>query len=373
MADKKIRVAVLYGGRSGEHDVSLRSAASVIRNLDRDRFEVIPIGIDKQGCWRLQDLSKFGPDDVSMPMDVDAPQVMVLPHPSKESSIGGNLVAVSGGSSTLFHMAFPVLHGSFCEDGTLQGLLEMADVPYVGCGVLASAIGMDKDVAKRLAQAAGIPVVPWVKVDLDDWKFRRESLVQEVHDKLGFPCFVKPANAGSSVGVQKIINPARLGLAIQDTFKYDTKILIEKAIIAREIEVSVLELIDSPEGPRVSVPGEIEPTHEFYSYEAKYLDDNGARLSIPAKLRDDQTQEIQRMARETFKILGCEGMARVDFFVDRFKGTLYLNEINTIPGFTSISMYPKMWEASGLPYKELLSQLVDLALNRHKIRRKLVR
>jgi D-alanine-D-alanine ligase len=184
---------------------------------------------------------------------------------------------------------------------------------------------------------------------------------------------VKPANAGSSVGVQKIINPARLGLAVEEAFKFDTKILIEKAIIAREIELSVLDAPDTADGPRVSIAGEVEPTHEFYSYEAKYLDDNGARLSIPAKITDDQMKEFQKLARQTFKVLGCEGMARVDFFMDRFKNTIYLNEVNTLPGFTSISMYPKMWEASGLPYKELLSQLVDLALGRHKVRRKLVR
>jgi D-alanine-D-alanine ligase len=265
------------------------------------------------------------------------------------------------------------MHGPLCEDGSIQGLLELADVPYVGCGVLASAVGMDKEVAKRLVQAAGIPVVPWVS--LRAGAFEREPAAAEakIARDLGFPCFVKPTNLGSSVGIHKVKEASQLRAAIQDAFRYDTKVLVEKAVSAREIELSALESPDAGAPALVSVPGEIAPTHEFYSYESKYLDENGAALMIPAKLSAEQTKLAQKIAREVFAALECEGMTRVDLFLDKGTGEFFFNEVNTIPGFTSISMYPKMWEASGIPYAELLSRLVDLAIARHARRKALVR
>ncbi len=269
-------------------------------------------------------------------------------------------------------VVFPVLHGTFCEDGTLQGLLELADVPYVGCGVLASAIGMDKEVAKRLAGLAGIPVVPYLTIHGRTYPSQASSLPTEVERVLGYPCFVKPSGSGSSVGVHKVKHPHELDAAIRDALRFDRKVLIEKAIDAREIEVAVLENLDPSGGPLCSIVGEINPRHEFYSYEAKYLDENGAALLVPATLSAEQVSEVQQWAGRAFSILECEGMARVDFFLDRKSGQFYFNEVNTIPGFTSISMYPKLWEASGVGYQELLSRLIDLALRRASEKKKLI-
>ncbi|MDR3606725.1 MAG: D-alanine--D-alanine ligase [Oligoflexia bacterium] len=351
----KIRVAVLYGGKSGEHEVSLRSAASVIRHLDSKRYEVIPIAVDKAGRWSLTELSEKDRAAESLPVRSNGPE-FVLPL---------------SGAARPVDVVFPVIHGTFGEDGTLQGLLELADLPYVGCGVLASAVGMDKEVAKRLIQGAGLPIVPYLALRKD--AYARDKVAAQVGEKLGYPCFVKPANAGSSVGVHKVKDPSQLLAALDDSFRYDTKVLVEKAIAAREVELSVLENPDPAGEPLVSVPGEITPSHEFYSYEAKYLDEKGAALLIPAKLTAEQTQRAQDIARRAFRALEGEGMARVDLFVDRVSGDFYFNEVNTIPGFTSISMYPKMWEASGLGYSELLTRLVELALARHKRKAELVR
>ncbi|MGK5081921.1 D-alanine--D-alanine ligase family protein [Bdellovibrionota bacterium FG-1] len=378
---KRIRVAVLYGGRSGEHEVSLRSAASVIRNLNSARYEVIPVAIDKQGRWHLNDLSRINASVDVLTVFKDAPTVVLPPNPGPSSQAGTALVHLgspgpgkSGGDlSQGIDVVFPAMHGTFCEDGTLQGLLELADVAYVGCGVLASAVGMDKEVAKRLVAAAGIPVVPWVAVRPEQWKRHQNDFETRVAAELGYPCFVKPANAGSSVGVHKVKAAADLAAAVQDAFRYDTKILIERGIAAREIELSALENPVSGEPALVSVAGEVTPSHEFYSYEAKYLDENGAALMIPARLSEDQMQVAQKIARDVFQCLECEGMARVDLFLDKQSGGFYFNEINTLPGFTSISMYPKMWEASGIPYQELLSRLIDLAISRHERKKGLVR
>ncbi len=336
---QKFRVAVLYGGRSGEHEVSLQSAASVIKNLDQDRFEIIPALIDKEGRWQYPEMLRFDGMKPSKALDV----------------------------------VFPVMHGTFCEDGTIQGLLELADVPYVGCGVLASAVGMDKDVTKRLIRDAGLPIVPYLAVKSTQWRKEKNEIATKISRELGFPVFVKPANAGSSVGVHKVKEAGQLSVALNDSFLYDTKVLIEKAIPAREIELAVLEHENSGEVPRVSAPGEVVPHHEFYSYEAKYLDENGAALLIPAQLDPSQTAEAQRIAREAFMALECEGMARADLFLDKNTGEFYFNEVNTIPGFTSISMYPKMWEASGIPYRDLLTRLIDLAIARHKRKKALKR
>jgi len=366
---KKLRVAVLYGGRSGEHEVSLQSAASVINYLDRDRFEIVPVAIDKQGRWHLNDVSLIQ-GKKSLPVFEDAPRIVLPPDSAATSaliSLGG-----SGGARAI-DVVFPVIHGPLCEDGTIQGLLELADVPYVGCGVLASAVAMDKEVAKRLARDAELPIVSYVSLRQEHWRKEKRQVAEQVEKDLGYPVFVKPANLGSSVGVQKVKEAGDLTTALANAFQYDVKVLVEVAVDAREIELSVLENPDSGADPLVSVPGEIEPNHEFYSYEAKYLDEKGAALIIPAKLDADQIRRVQDIGRKAFLTMECEGMARVDLLLDRTSEKLFFNELNTIPGFTSISMYPKLWEASGISYTELLSRLVDLAISRHKRKKALVR
>jgi D-alanine-D-alanine ligase len=369
---RKVRVAVLYGGRSGEHEVSLQSAASVITHLDGSRFEIVPVAIDKQGRWYLNDISLLK-GKKSLPVFKDAPKVLLPPNPADTSS-GSALIGLSGsGEPRTIDVVFPVMHGPLCEDGTIQGLLELADVPYVGSGVLASAVAMDKEMTKRLVREAGLPIVSYVSLKHELWKKEKESSAERIQKELGYPVFVKPANLGSSVGVHKVKKPSALNAALEDAFKYDTKVLVEAAVNAREIEVSVLENPDAGADPLVSVAGEINPTHEFYSYEAKYLDEKGATLIIPAKLSPEQTKCVQYLAKRAFLAIECEGMARVDLLLDRTSGKFFFNELNTIPGFTSISMYPKLWEASGISYKELLSRLVDLAVSRHKRKKVLVR
>lgn len=374
---EKIRVAVLYGGRSGEHEISLISAASVIRNLDPALYEIVPIAIDKQGRWLLNDIKLIAAvqQSKSLPVYKDAPAVVLPPNPRTGQSMFVPLDASSAAHPAVraFDVVFPVMHGPLCEDGTIQGLLELADVPYVGCGVLASAVGMDKEVAKRLARDAGIPIVPFLSVKAGQWTRDPATVRAAVARELGYPVFVKPSNMGSSVGVHKVKAASDLDAALADAFRYDTKILVEKAVEAREIEIAVLENSNPGEPPLVSVAGEIAPTHEFYSYEAKYLDENGAALMIPAKLSAEHAKAAAELASATFVALECEGMARVDLFVDKQTGQLYLNEINTIPGFTQISMYPKLWEASGIGYRELLTQLIDLAIARHRRKQTLVR
>ncbi len=377
---KKIRVAVLYGGRSGEHEVALRSAASVINNLDRSRYEIVPIGIDKNGKWHGAGPELLQAKTVSLPIYRNLPEVTLPPNPSASESglvampsSAGNAPAVAGGNSTPFDVVFPVMHGTNGEDGTIQGLLELGEVAYVGCGVLASAVGMDKDVAKRLIAAAGLPVVPSLTIRLGEWTSGKANFLARMEKELGLPCFVKPANSGSSVGVHKVKTREDFAAAVEDAFRFDLKVLVEKAISAREIELSVLENGEYGKPPLVSIAGEVNATHEFYSYEAKYLDENGAELLIPAKITPEQLKEAQAIARKAFETLECEGLARCDLFLDKVSGKFYFNEVNTLPGFTSISMYPKMWEASGLPYSELLTKLIDLALARQARKQALVR
>ncbi len=370
----KTQVAVLYGGRSGEHEISLRSAASVVRYLDRTRFEVLPVAIDKQGRWTL-----VSPDFVEKEAQgetLSIPANAVPVHLSADPSRGlgrAVFVGTDGKPVATADVVFPVLHGPLCEDGTLQGLFELSEVAYVGCGVLASSAGMDKEVSKRLVRDAGVPIVPFVTVRATAWARNRELIRQEIATRLGYPCFVKPANMGSSVGIHKVREASALDAALDDALRYDHKILVEKAVSAREIEVAVLESRDLSAPARVSVCGEIIPTHEFYSYEAKYLDDHGAALLIPARLSGEEAGRIQELAARVFAALEAEGLARVDFFVDKVTEEVFFNEINTLPGFTSISMYPKMWEATGLGYSELLSELIDLGLERHRRRRALLR
>lgn len=369
MNQNKIRVAVLYGGRSGEHEVSLISAMNVIQYLDRSRFEVVPIGIDKQGIWYLgtDELKKELNGNSTLRLSRDAEKMLFNPD-----GIGRNLQAIQASSllsqhsDRLFDVIFPAIHGTFCEDGAVQGLLELADIPYVGCGVLASAVGMDKDVSKRLVMNAGMRVAPYVVIKQGHWNLHSEHYCDSVNQQLRFPVFVKPANTGSSVGIEKIKTPAELAEAIRRAFQYDTKVLVEQGISAREIELAVLESLSYGEDPIISIPGEIKPNHEFYSYASKYLDTNGAELLIPAPLPPELTDKVRQFAKNIFSILECEGMARVDLFLEKETNEIYFNEINTIPGFTPISMYPKMMAASGVSYSELLTHLVMLAINRHR-------
>lgn len=372
----KTRVLLLYGGRSGEHEISLRSAASVWHRLDRTRFEVIPVAIDHQGRWWAVDLSSL-PATASVlpvPQPGHAPLVALEPFPPERRQKPAIRVVTPGGQPAIaFDVVFPVMHGPLCEDGAIQGLFELADVAYVGCGVMSSALCMDKEVTKRIVRDAGVPIVPYVSVRKGDWEVGAPSVSKRIESELGYPVFVKPVTLGSSVGVHKVKSAGDLNAAMLDAFRYDLKVLVEKSVQAREVEFAVLENPSPGAAPTVSVPGEITPTHEFYSYEAKYLDENGARLQIPAPLNAQQMQQAQKIVRDAFLAAECEGLARVDLFVDKNTGDVWFNEINTIPGFTSISMYPKMMEASGVPYSELLTRLVELGLSRHARKSLLVR
>lgn len=372
MSKKKIRVAVLYGGCSGEHEISLQSAASVIKNLDKEKYDVLPIGIDKSGEWHIVDLASIEQTiQNELPLPLSTPKGLLAP-----GAIGQS-VSIQGkddpGLVQSVDVVFPVLHGPLCEDGSIQGLLETAGVAYVGAGVLGSAIGMDKDVAKRLAKQAGIPVVPGKCFRHWQWERITDSEIEALQNELGETLFVKPVNMGSSVGVSKAKTTAELKSAVANAFQYDEKVLIEQSIPAREIELAALESLDPKEGVKISIPGEIVPQHEFYSYESKYLDENGAALDIPAKISQEQVEEVQAIAKAAFAALECSGMARIDFFLDKSTNKFYLNEINTIPGFTKISMYPKLWEASGLSYGNLLTHLLELAMQRHERRKRISR
>ncbi|MCL6508142.1 MAG: D-alanine--D-alanine ligase [Bryobacteraceae bacterium] len=317
----KLRVAVVYGGRSGEHEVSIRSARSILAAMDRDKYDVAEYFIDLQGRWHPRP---------------------ILPEP---------------GANPGLDVVFPVLHGTFGEDGTVQGLLELADLPYVGAGVLGSAVSMDKDMMKRVCRERGLPVVEHVAV------MRRCSDPAGIESLLGYPVFVKPSNLGSSVGISKARNRAELAAAMDLAFQYDRKIIVERAIDGRELECSVI----GNEEPVASLPCEILPSREFYDYEDKYLLDR-AQFRVPAELAPQQTDEVRRLALACYRAVECEGMARVDFFLERATERIYINEINTIPGFTSISMFPRMWEHSGLPYSRLIDRLIELALERHRVK-----
>jgi D-alanine-D-alanine ligase len=346
---KKIRVGVIFGGRSGEHEVSLRSAESIMKSIDRAKYDVVPIGITHEGRWLTsKNALALLPAKDAIAETLSSGEPITLPaEPS---------------ASTVVDVIFPVLHGTYGEDGTIQGLLELANVPYVGAGVLGSAVGMDKDVMKRLFREAGLPIV-------DYWTVRKseiESFVEKHVASLPYPVFVKPANLGSSVGITKANGPEALRKALDVAAEYDRKIVVEKGIDAREIELSVLGNDD----PIASVPGEIIPSREFYDYEAKYVSDD-SRLLIPAPLDASQVKTAQEMALASFRVLECSGLARVDLFLEKPTGKFYVNEINTLPGFTTISMYPKLWEASGIPYAELIDRLIALALERHAEKNKL--
>jgi D-alanine-D-alanine ligase len=368
----KIRVAVLYGGRSAEHEVSLKSAANVIQHLDKTRFEVIPIGIDKQGNWFLGNevfTKSLAHNKVSQLTEEDA--TWFAPEWIGNPSNRQQMTELMSGPQ--FDVVFPVVHGTLCEDGTLQGLLEIAGIPYVGCNVLASAIGMDKDVSKRLAINAGVNVGPYFVIKYNQWKMNLDYFIRQAAEKISYPLFVKPANTGSSIGITKVKTAAEFQSAVDEAFKFDTKILVEKALDVMELELAVLESLEPNADPIVSVVGEIRPTHEFYSYDAKYTDENGAELLIPAPISEEIKEQAQQIAKKLFINLECEGMARVDLFLNKANQKIYFNEVNTIPGFTQISMYPKLMGATGISYPELLTHLVQLAMRRHQNNSQLVR
>lgn len=350
---------MIFGGRSGEHEVSLRSAESVINAMDKSKYDVVPIGITGEGRWLVSaNAAAMLPQAV---MDSNSHrQVAIIGDPTKQG-----LTRLDKGdralSSEPLDAVFPVLHGTYGEDGTIQGLLEMAGVPYVGCGVLASATGMDKVVMKQLFAHAGLTIIEYEWFLRSTWEENPAAVIKRVSRELGFPVFVKPANLGSSVGISKAANNEELRDAIDDAARYDRKIVVERAVNGREIEVSVL----GNEQPMASLPGEIITGHEFYDYEDKYID-NASRTEVPAKLSKNIIGAIQRDAIRAFQAIDGSGLARVDFFVERKTSRVIINEINTMPGFTSISMYPKLWEASGIPYSELIDRLIQLAIERHR-------
>ncbi|HZP18157.1 MAG TPA: D-alanine--D-alanine ligase family protein [Terriglobales bacterium] len=389
---QKLRVGILFGGRSGEHEISLLSAASVFKAIDQSKFEVVPIGITKEGRWltaadaeRLlagQPLDherhlRAGDPDATPAAAVlqKGEAVVVPPEPHKTGSrltpFQSEAPARRASDRAInVDIIFPVLHGTFGEDGTIQGLLELADIPYVGAGVLGSAAGMDKDIMKSLFRAAGLPIVKHVTVLRSDWQQSPSKVQKSVESRLRYPVFVKPANLGSSVGISKAHHRKELGPAMDEAAKFDRKIVVEEGVggkknKAREIECAVL----GNDRPQASVPGEIVPSAEFYDYSAKYLDE-GSQLIIPAKLTRAETKKVQELAIAAFRAVDCSGLGRVDFLMDPRARKIYLNEINTMPGFTSISMYPKLWAASGVSYPELIERLIRLGLERHEERKK---
>lgn len=373
-AGRKIRVGVIFGGRSGEHEVSLASARSVLRALDGEKYDIIPIGVTKAGQW-------IAGDEVAAALTAgDAPisSLALLPEKAAEPAVSSEeqLLAlanhmptgVSGLSSlNAVDVIFPVLHGPHGEDGTVQGLLELAGLPYVGAGVVGSAVGMDKAIFKQVMVANNLPVLPWLLVTRSRWLAQPEAILDEVEAKLSYPVFSKPANLGSSVGVKKCYDRAMLAEGITEATHYDRRVIVEQGIHkARELEVSVL----GNDKPQASVVGEVRPRRDFYDYVAKYVASPGSEeeseLIIPADIPDAVAEQVREVAVQAFQASDCAGMARVDFLLDPSSSQLYLNEINTIPGFTTISMYPKLWEASGLSYPELLDRLIELALERHE-------
>lgn len=360
MSKKKLKVGVLFGGKSAEHEVSLQSARNVINALDKEKYDVVPIGINKSGKWMLADKANYL-------LNASNPKLIKLNSSSKEvavyaESAGALTDPRSGEAREKIDAIIPVLHGPFGEDGSIQGLLKVAGIPFVGASVLGSAVGMDKDVMKRLLRDAGIPIPKFLTFKKGDKISHRE-----ITKKLGKIIFLKPANLGSSVGVNKVKNEKEWKRALREAFEYDSKVMAEEAIIGREIECSVL----GNENPVASIVGEVVLNAEFYSYEAKYIDENGAVIEIPAKnISKTKLKEIQDIAIKVFKTLNCEGLGRVDMFLTK-AGKIYVNEINTIPGFTNISMYPKLWEASGLSQTKLLDKLIDLAVDRFRKEQKL--
>ncbi len=358
---QRMRIAVLCGGQSIEHEISLLSARNIIAALDPKKYDVTLIVIDKKGAWHLDNSAQLlQAKEVNKLIEHGTSDNPLALIPGKNSAL---MSAHNGEALAKIDVVFPVLHGPLGEDGTAQGLLKLANIPFVGSDVLGSAVGMDKDVMKRLLREAGIPVAKFMVIHRRDISQLDFSIVTE---KVGLPFFVKPANAGSSVGINKVRDLADFKKSIEIAFEYDNKILIEECVSGREIECAVL----GNDSPIASIPGEIITQHDFYSYEAKYLDEHGARLEIPAKLSDDMVERVQELAIRSFQTLCCDGMARVDFFMTD-KNELLVNELNTIPGFTNISMYPKMWEATGINYADLIERLIHLAIDKFQSQKRL--
>jgi D-alanine-D-alanine ligase len=346
----RTRLAILYGGRSAEHQISVVSARSVMEALDPDRFEVVPIAITRQGRWLLPErtpLELTARDGALPEVEATGSELAVRPQ---EGVHGVDVV-------------FPILHGPFGEDGTVQGLFELADLPYVGSGVLASALAMDKAMAKVVLAQAGLPQAPYLVVAGRDWRADPDRVAAEVAERLAYPVFTKPARLGSSIGISKVKTPDGLAAGLADAFAHDTKAVVEQGIVARELECGVL----GNDAPEASVVGEVIPGHEFYDFEAKYLDES-LKLEIPAQVPEAVTAQVRELSRRAFLALGCEGFARVDFFYEEATGRVLVNEVNTIPGFTPKSMFPLLWAASGLAYPDLVARLVDLATERHAAR-----
>ena len=366
---KRLRVGVVYGGRSGEHEVSLRSAAAIVAHLDPARYDVVPIGIAKDGRWlsgpeslqvldtAQRTLSALPEHGAAVTIPADPTRASLLPI---AGAAGSGTQQLSAAGAVPLDVVFPVLHGTYGEDGTIQGLFELADLPYVGAGVLASAVAMDKAIMKAVFRDAGLPLARWLVTSPDE---EPSALRRRIEESFGFPCFVKPANLGSSVGIHKVRHARELAAALADAGAYDPKIVIEEAITCREFECAVL----GNAAPEASVVGELVPSHEFYDYADKYVD-AGAEIMIPAPISPAQSDEIRALALRAFRAVDGAGLARVDFFLERDSDRILVNEINTMPGFTAISMYPKLWEASGLPFPALLDRLVALALERHAAR-----
>ena len=358
--NKKLRIGVIFGGRSGEHEVSLRSARSVMAALDRSKYEVVEIGIGRTGRWlvggAMEALESGEPEN--------AQPIALLADPEMDGLVrlnGADNAQVSELEAGGLDVIIPILHGTYGEDGTVQGLMELADMPYVGAGVVGSAVGMDKAIFKMVMTANGVPILPWQLVTAPTWQKAPGQVIQALEAELEYPMFTKPANLGSSVGICKCDDRDGLIAGLNEAFMYDRRVVVEQGADIRELEVAVLGNSE----PEASIVGEIRPRRDFYDYEAKYITDD-SELLIPAPLTEAESDEVRRLALLAYKAIDCAGMGRVDLLMEKASGKLYLNEINTIPGFTSISMYPKLWEASGLPYSQLLDRLIELALERHE-------
>ncbi|MFZ5968828.1 MAG: D-alanine--D-alanine ligase [Bacillota bacterium] len=365
---KKINVAVVFGGKSGEHEVSLMSATSIIRAMDKEKYNIIPLGITKEGNWMIyngpvEKIESGEWEGISNKLLQDNPakhvfSVIPLGNQKSESS----LECIPQNLGEQIDVVFPVLHGPYGEDGTIQGLLEMANIPYVGAGVLASAVGMDKVFAKRLFEMAGLPMGKYCVIMRKKWKEDHETYIRMIEENFTYPVFVKPANLGSSVGISKAHDRDEFIKGVEEAAKHDRKILIEEFISCRELECGVL----GNDEPMASVVGEIVPSHEFYDYEAKYFDDGKSKMIIPADIPEEKAQEIRELAVRGYKAIDCSGLGRVDFFMEKGTQNIYINEINTMPGFTKYSMYPLLWANTGLPYDQLIDRLIELAIERHQ-------
>ncbi|MFO7540846.1 MAG: D-alanine--D-alanine ligase family protein [Chloroflexota bacterium] len=376
--DNKLRIGIIFGGRSGEHEVSLMSARSVMAALDREKYEVVPIGITRTGRWLTGDvmaaLSEGQPmTTAALLPDPEMPGLMQMVSRSASETAAESTHTSSLAPVSRLDVIFPVLHGTYGEDGTVQGLLELADIPYVGAGVVGSAVGMDKAIFKQVMAAADLPVLPWRLVNSSRWQQQPAAVLDEIEAVLSYPVFSKPANLGSSVGIAKCRNRAELQAGLDEAARYDRRLVVEQGIAARELEIAVL----GNDKAEASVIGEVRPRRDFYDYVAKYMTDPGSEeeseLIIPADLTPAQAVQVTELALRAYQAIDCGGLGRVDLLLDKESGALYINEINTIPGFTRISMYPKLWQASGLSYPELLDRLIGLALERHEAKMQLRR